>query len=76
MESDTSEAPSMEANGLVCRDDIDRSVNMDTCKEDTIDEQQVHIGSEQNVNEEDKVVDEDELANAHQRGNYYFFFAK
>ncbi|VVA91362.1 unnamed protein product [Arabis nemorensis] len=61
MGNQTSAAPSMEANDLVCRDD--RSVHMDTCEEEPIDEEQVHIGSEQNINEEDKVVvtgDEDE----------------
>ncbi|ESQ35325.1 hypothetical protein EUTSA_v10009755mg [Eutrema salsugineum] len=61
MENQTSAAPSLEANNPVFRDD--RSVHMDTSEEEPIDEQQVHIGLEQNVKENDKVIfinDEDE----------------
>ncbi|XP_010458995.1 PREDICTED: uncharacterized protein LOC104740164 isoform X2 [Camelina sativa] len=49
MENQTSAAPSMEADDPVSRDD--RSVHMDTCEE----EQQVHIGLEQNINENEPI---------------------
>ncbi|KAG7591705.1 Zinc finger FYVE/PHD-type [Arabidopsis thaliana x Arabidopsis arenosa] len=68
MENQTSAAPSMETNDPVFRDD--RSVHMDICEEEPVDEQQVHIGNEkepideqqvhialeQNIIEKDKVI--------------------
>ncbi|EOA40550.1 hypothetical protein CARUB_v10009280mg [Capsella rubella] len=51
MENQTT--PSMEADDPVFRDD--RSVHMDTCEEEPIDEQQVHIGLDQNINEKEPI---------------------
>lgn len=53
MGNQTSAAPSMEADDPVFRDD--RSVHMDTCEKEPIDEQQVHIGLEQNINEKEPI---------------------
>ncbi|CAH2037646.1 unnamed protein product [Thlaspi arvense] len=67
-ENQPSVAPSMEANDPVFRDD--GPVNMDTCEDEPIDEQQVHIGLEQNINEKDKVIlidDEDEPMHTNQK---------
>ncbi|CAH8353794.1 unnamed protein product [Eruca vesicaria subsp. sativa] len=61
MENETNAAPEMEANDPISRGD--RPVHMDTGEEEPIDEQQVHIGLEQNIKEKDKVTlidDEDE----------------
>ncbi|KAL1203609.1 hypothetical protein V5N11_033467 [Cardamine amara subsp. amara] len=68
MEDQTSAAPSMEANDPVFRDD--RSVHTDTCEEEPIDDQQVHIGLEENVNEKDQVIaidDEDEPVHTNEK---------
>ncbi|CAA7033775.1 unnamed protein product [Microthlaspi erraticum] len=68
MENQTSASSSMEANDPVFRDD--RSVHMDTCEEEPRDEQQTHIGVEQNINENVKeivVYEEDEPMHTNER---------